>query len=212
MDWLYILAFTLASSLDNLGVGICYGIRSIQIRSAANTLIALICFGLSYTGIVFGNWISAILPGTLITLGSVCILMIIGLRIIFLSFSSECMPEQTSAESKSESKLGLANILKNPECVDFDQSHSIGLVEAAVLGVALAANAATNGVTAGLLGFSPLIISIAAAVGSFLTIWLGVKIGSKAAHIRIGSLSLGQCGTFLSGVMLILIALGNLLP
>lgn len=61
-----------------------------------------------------------------------------------------------------------------------------------------------------LLGLSPLVISILAAIGSFITVWLGVKLGSKVADVRIGSFSVGQFGTIIiSGVMLLIIAFAD---
>ncbi|EKN68096.1 hypothetical protein BAZO_06269 [Schinkia azotoformans LMG 9581] len=65
MNWLIILAFAVSSSIDNLGVGISYGIRKIQIRMGPNILIAVICFLMSMAGISFGLWLSNILPGML---------------------------------------------------------------------------------------------------------------------------------------------------
>lgn len=80
------------------------------------------------------------------------------------------------------------------------------MLEAVILGIALSANAVTNGLGAGLLGLSPLAISLTAALGSFITVWFGVALGRKVAGIHIGSFTLGQFGTILSGVIVIFIA------
>jgi putative sporulation protein YtaF len=207
MAWLLILGFAISSSLDNLGVGISYGIRKIRIGMLSNLLIASVCFLFSYTGIWFGKWISSVLPGLLPVLLSAFILVVIGIRIILLSVPRK---QQTSANSHSKTK-GLGAILRNPECVDLDDSKHIGIVEALILGVALSANALTNGLSAGLIGLSPLAISITAALGSLLTVWFGVWLGSRVSEIRIGSFTLGQFGTLVSGVILLVIAVNNLL-
>ncbi len=208
MSWLSILGFALSSSLDNLGVGITYGIRKIRIGLISNGAIAFVCFIFSYLGILFGKWISAIVPGILPMIFSAVLLFAVGLRIIWLSF-----PRKHRQEEKKEDDMvkGLSSILKNPECADFDKSQDISFLEALVLGVALSANALTNGLSAGMLGYNPFIISLVSAAGSFVTIWLGVKTGQKVADITIGPFKLGQFGTLISGILLVLIAIRSFL-
>ncbi|WP_371873342.1 sporulation membrane protein YtaF [Lysinibacillus sp. Ag94] len=203
MTWLIILAFTFSSSIDNLGVGLSYGIRKINVRFDKNILISIICFLMSMAGITFGVWLSKILPGMLPVVIGAILLCIIGIRIILLAKPRK---QETSKENKNNANNNVQDILRNPEEAQFNKSGEIGWGEAVLLGIALAANALTNGVGAGLLGLSPLVISILAAIGSFITVWLGVKLGSKVADVRIGSFTVGQFGTIISGVMLIIIA------
>ncbi|QIB69513.1 sporulation membrane protein YtaF [Aminipila butyrica] len=203
MTWLFILGFALSSSLDNLGVGITYGIRKIRISVFSNTIISIICFLFSFLGILFGKWVSTVIPGILPVLLSVILLSAIGLRIIWLSLS-----HKQQAEEKEVCEIkGLSSILKNPECADFDKSKDIGIIEALVLGVALSTNALTNGLSAGLLGYTPMAISLTAAIGSFLMVQLGIKAGQKVADIQIGPFQLGQFGTLISGILILLIAI-----
>lgn len=202
MAWMIIVAFAVSSNIDNLGVGITYGIRNIKIRLGSNTLIAVICFLMSIGGITIGVWLSNILPGAFPLIFGAFLLVVIGLRIILLAKPSN---KETSKGHVSQSK-SFNNILKNPEVADRDNSGDIGWGEAIVLGIALSANTITNGVGAGLLGLSPLAISITAAIGSLVSVWLGVRLGSKVADVRIGSFTVGQFGTVLSGVIIIIIA------
>ncbi|MDD1504666.1 sporulation membrane protein YtaF [Lysinibacillus sp. CNPSo 3705] len=203
VTWLIILAFTFSSSIDNLGVGLSYGIRKINVRFDKNILISIICFLMSMAGITFGVWLSKILPGMLPVVIGAILLCIIGIRIILLAKPRK---QETSKVNKNNANNNVQDILRNPEEAQFNKSGEIGWGEAVLLGIALAANALTNGVGAGLLGLSPLVISILAAIGSFITVWLGVKLGSKVADVRIGSFTVGQFGTIISGVMLIIIA------
>lgn len=202
MIWLVILAFALSSSIDNLGVGISYGIQGIRIGLWANLIIAVICFLFSEFGIIFGKWISSVVPGIFPILIGAFLLIVIGIRIILLA-----VPRKVRSEKEIPKDINkVRTILKNPERADMDKSGEIGLKEACVLGVALSANAITNGLSAGLFGLSPLAISLTAAVGSFLMVWAGVALGRKASNIRIGSFSLGEFGTIISGIILLLIA------
>ncbi|WP_195574564.1 sporulation membrane protein YtaF [Paenibacillus sp. 1001270B_150601_E10] len=204
-----ILGFAMSSSLDNLGVGISYGIRGIRINHLSNFVIAAICFLLSMVGIVSGQWLSSVLPGVVPVLIGALLLFIVGIRIILLAAPRKPVKAEESIDSPGKSSL--SSILRNPESVDKDQSGSIGLGEAVILGVALAANAVTNGVGAGLLGLSPLAISLTAAIGSYLSVWLGIALGQKVANIRIGRFTLGQFSTLLSGLIIVLIAVNTLL-
>lgn len=206
MTWLIILGFAISSSVDNFGVGISYGIRNIRISLLSNLLIAVICFIFSEAGILFGNWLAMILPGVLPILMGAFLLFIIGLRIILLAAPRK---KQISHDEIHEYKMPtntIKEILKNPENADVDKSGEIGFGEAIILGIALSANALTNGLGAGLFGLSPLAISLTAAVGSFITVWAGVSLGHKVADVRIGSFTLGEFGTVLSGIILLVIA------
>ena len=206
MSWLIILAFAVSSSIDNLGVGISYGIRKIRIGIGANLLIGFICFLMSIVGISFGVWLSKILPGMFPMIIGSFFLIIIGIRIILLAVPRKKV--LAVSDENSNPSLSIKGILKNPEIADVDNSGEIGWGEAMILGVALSANALTNGLGAGLLGFSPFTISLTAAIGSIISVWVGVKLGHKLSDVRIGSFTLGQFGTIISGILILIIAMG----
>ncbi|MCP1306148.1 sporulation membrane protein YtaF [Paenibacillus tyrfis] len=209
MTWLLIVGFAVSSSLDNLGVGISYGIRRIRVGVLSNLIIAMICFLFSETGILFGQWLSEVLPGILPVVVGAFVLTVIGLRIVLLAMPRKPSMTPEVKEDRSDGP-SLKGLLQHPEKADKDQSGSIGIGESVVLGVALSANAVTNGLSAGLMNLSPLAISLTAAQGSFITIWVGVAIGRKVAGVRIGAFTLGQFGTLISGVILLVIACNSL--
>ncbi|MFJ7936215.1 sporulation membrane protein YtaF [Sporosarcina sp. NPDC096371] len=198
VTWLIITAFAVSSSIDNLGVGMSYGIRNIHIRLGANLLMTLTCFLMSIGGITFGVWLSTILPGMMPMIFAAILLIVIGIRVILLA--------KPNHVDHSKENTSMKEILRNPEMADVDKSGHIGWFEAIFLGVALSANALTNGLGAGLLGLSPLAIALTAAVGSFISIWVGVKLGCRLATVRIGSYTVGQFGTILSGIIILIIA------
>jgi len=206
MTWLLILGFAVSSSLDNFGVGIAYGIRNIRISWLSNLVIAVICFLFSMAGIVFGLWLAEILPGILPTLVGGFLLFIIGLRIILLAIPRRKKVAICDDSESTAHATGIKEILEHPEIADADKSGEIGFGESIILGIALSANALTNGLGAGLLGLSPLAISLTASIGSFITVWSGAILGKRVANVRIGSFTLGEVGTALSGIILIAIA------
>ncbi|MDY0322598.1 MAG: sporulation membrane protein YtaF [Candidatus Carbobacillus sp.] len=209
--WLVILGFTLASSIDNFAVGITYGIRNIHIPILSNALIALIAFIFSVSGIAFGTWIANVLPGILPVLLGSFLLFFIGLRVILLTVPRDWL--QRLKHKKGPKNLTYPNnplerMIAEPERADLDHSKAIGLGEAIILGIALSANALTNGIGAGILfGLSPFTLSFFTALGSFFSVWAGVLLGIQVAKVRIGPFTVGQFGTIISGVLLILIAL-----
>ncbi|MCM3153667.1 manganese efflux pump [Priestia megaterium] len=188
MEWLFIVGFALSSSIDNFGVGISYGVRKVRIKWLSNLLIAAICFLFSMVGITFGRWILTILPGVFHVIVAVVLLTLIGIRIILLVGS------QRNNGSDELDSSGQENV------------RYIEWIESSVLGVALSANALTNGLGAGLLGLSPLAISLTSAFGSFITVWLGVMVGKKAANVQIGKFTLSQFGTLISGITILIVA------
>ncbi|WP_418627352.1 sporulation membrane protein YtaF [Anaerosinus sp.] len=207
MKWLIILGFAVSSSIDNLGVGLSYGIRNIRINWLSNLIIAAICFIFSYFGILFGLWIADILPGSLPDIVAAFLLFVIGIRIILMTTPRKKKKQNLQIEEKQDDKSYFEQILSKPEIADLDRSNEIGILESIILGSALSANALTNGLSAGLIGLSPFAISLTAAVGSLLTISLGTNLGKRMSDVHIGRFSLGEFGTLISALIIILIAL-----
>ncbi|EGD51912.1 sporulation protein YtaF [Thermoanaerobacter ethanolicus JW 200] len=206
MKWLIILGFAISASIDNFGVGLSYGIRNIRISFFSNAIIAIIAFLFSISGIIFGKWLNSVLPGSLSIFVGAFLLFIIGLRIILLA-----VPRKSVNKKVRQSKYNsIKDILESPEIVDLDKSGEISLIEAILLGIALSANALTNGLGAGILSFSPFTISLTTSIGSFISVWVGVKLGKRVAEIRIGSFTLSQFGTLISGIILLFIAISTL--
>jgi putative sporulation protein YtaF len=209
MYWLTVLALALSSSIDNFGVGISYGIRGIRVGFFSNLIISLIAFVFSETGILFGQYLSKIMPGVFSTLIGAVFLLVIGFRIILLTLPKKSKPIPDDLNN-SKSHSSITEYLSTPEKADIDNSGHIGSFEAIALGIAVSMNALTNGFGAGLIGLSPFAISLSAAIFSFLAIWWGVALGRKVSTVRIGSLSMGQFSTVLSGIILLLIAVKSL--
>ncbi|MBP0726527.1 sporulation membrane protein YtaF [Bacillus sp. RG28] len=210
-SWIPVLLLALSSSIDNFGVGVSYGIRGIHVSFWGNFIISIIAFLFSELGIIFGQYISNVFPGAMSNVIGALFLFVIGLRIVLLA-----IPRKKKVNSKKQvvnesSSNSVTGYLSSPEKADFDQSGDIGFLESIVLGIAVSMNALTNGVGAGLIGLSPLAISISAGIFSFLAIGSGVALGKKVANVRIGSWTIGQFSTILSGVILVLIALRNLI-
>ncbi|MEE6452583.1 sporulation membrane protein YtaF [Gottfriedia acidiceleris] len=207
--WITVLFLAFSSSIDNFGVGITYGIRGIKVGLLANLIISIIAFIFSEAGIVSGHYISKVFPGTLSNVIGAFFLLVIGLRIVLLTFPRKDKQIRINNEDESVANI-VTNYLSSPEKADVDHSGDISSFEAIILGTAVSMNALTNGLGVGLIGLSPFAISIAASIFSFLAIWLGVLLGKKVANVKIGGWSLGQFSSIISGIILVLIAIHNL--
>lgn len=205
---LTVLGFALSSSIDNFGVGVSYGVSSIKIGFVSNMIIAVIAFCFSIVGILFGKYVSKVMPGTISTVIAALFVFIIGIRIILIALTAKRKSKKSATLKKRRS---LNTYIEEPQEADIDKSGEIGVLEAVVLGAAVSMNALTNGLGAGLMGLSPIAISASAAAFSFLAIWWGVSLGVRVANIRIGSMTLGQFSTLISGGILLLIAVHMLL-
>jgi len=136
MEWWIILGIAASASIDNLGAGISYGVRNIRINLLANSIIAGIGFLFALTGLLFGQWLSQVLPGILPTLFAALLLGVIGLRIILLSLPRE-EKGRVRAEARERSLPTFTKILEEPELADLDASGDISWWEAVPLGIAL---------------------------------------------------------------------------
>lgn len=101
-----ILLLSLSSSIDNFGVGLSYGIRNIRIGFLANFIIAIIAFIFSEMGILFGQYISKVFPGTLSDVIGTLFLFVIGLRIILMT-----IPQKRRLIKKYLMKMNLFRML-----------------------------------------------------------------------------------------------------
>lgn len=205
--FLMLLGFTFASSIDNYAVAITYGLRRVKIPLASNFLIAGVAFLFTAAGMSFGLFLKEVLPDLLPTVLGAAILGILGLRVVLLAW-----PRNRRTGKKNRGKGGpgiwpsLEGVFLAPESVDRDGKQVIGWGEAVLLGIALSANALTNGVSAGLFGLPVFLLSTLTALGSFVSVWLGVLSGKTVARVRVGPFTVGQFGTILSGALLLLIA------
>lgn len=101
-SWLMIAALTFSSSIDNLGVGLSYGVRNIRINFLSNLFIAIICFLFSMCGIYFGMFIATVLPGILPVVLGAFLLVVIGLRIILMAVPRKNQNPNTLGSSRSQ--------------------------------------------------------------------------------------------------------------
>ena len=198
----HLLLIGLAANLDNLGVGVAYGIRRIRVPPLPNLVVAAIAFGFTYVSVVAGAYTGQFISQTVANAIGAVLLIGVGIWVM--------MAQRRTTSERPRAPEGRSNwvlsILQEPERADADQSGSISLSESLILGVALSINCFSNGFSAGLWRLGVLPTSIATAAISYVTLWSGALIGARYAAEWLGSKA-----TIAAGCLLILLGLHQLL-
>lgn len=208
MHILSILLFVISASLDNLVVGIAYGVKKLKISLISNLLIAFISCAGTFLSMLVGKLIGYFISPIYANVIGSSILIILGLWFIISSLKKrEIKKEESAIETpqKKQAKIEYYNcgeLLQSPEKADIDNSGNIDLKEALALGFALALNNMGLGIGASISGLSLTLTSLLTFVFSFLTIPIGYYIGKKFL-----STILESNADIISGIIIILLAL-----
>jgi putative sporulation protein YtaF len=207
-----ILLLSLSSNLDNIGVGVSYGVRKINIPFASNILIASITSSGTFLSILLGQSIYLFISPELAGLLGGSIIIAAGIWVILqekvMRRGEEPQEEQKLITETGFSRFGfrhIVSILKNPIIADWDFSGHIDLKEATALALGLTINNIPNGVGAGMLGLSPIVTTISVFFFSIITIWIGISGGLVGSH------RLGKLTGVISGLILISIGVYEIL-
>ena len=183
MHWIAIILIGIAANLDNLGIGLAYGIKRVKIPILSNAVIALISMIVTYAAV---------------TAGSVVINFISGFR----KFNRSLLLCAIGIWTLLSSRFSKQGILGNPEVFDEDKNYIISIREAMTLGFVLSANCLAGGIALGANGISAIWTVISIGVFSFITVGAGVHFG-----VLLTKTFIGKHSTAISGWLLILIAI-----
>lgn len=198
------ILMALAANLDNLGVGIAYGIQKIRVSHWANFIIALISFVATWLSAITGETIKLCLSPTVANLVGALLLFGVGVWVMsqpIVTAIRSNLPIMDIRISRTRIYIGPTELLGYPERADIDSSRNLGHWEAILLGFALSINAIAGGFNAGVIGISCLFESILVGIFSFLTILIGCYFGRRYAAEQ-----LGKYATIISGTLLIVIS------
>lgn len=202
------ILIALAANLDNLGVGIAYGVLKIKISHLSNLIIALISFMATWLSAKVGEALSLYLSPQISGFVGAVLLCGVGVWVIAQPIYTAYKMNQPFIDVQifnTRIYMGPTEILRYPERIDLDNSRDIGYWEAILLGFALSINALAGGLYAGTTGISSLFQATLVGIVSFLTIGMGGILGEKYAAEQ-----LGKYATIVSGTLLILIGIHQL--
>lgn len=194
-----LLLIGVAANLDNLGVGVAYGVRRIKVPPVPNLIIAAVAFGFTWVSVWFGGYIARFLSDLVANSLGALLLIAVGIWVMAAQWRQR---EPTPQPQPAAFSPSVVDVWQQPERADSDRSGAISIRESLVLGVALSINCFTNGFTAGLWKLGALSTSLSTASFSYLALWLGAWLG-----VRYAARWLGNKATFAAGCLLILLGL-----
>lgn len=177
MHLAYLFFIALINSIDNMGIGIAFSIAGIRVSLLKNILISFLAFAISYISSLSGGFISHYLNECISSIIGVLILVFMGVRMIYLSYYG-----------KKEDKI--------------DEVELLEFKEAIFVGIVLALDDIGSSVSSGLIGYSPLMVSLPYFIISFFIFSFG-NYGTKF----IVKMKIGKKATVISGSMMIIIGL-----
>jgi len=217
-----IFLLAIAANLDNLGVGISYGLQKRYIPVFSNLIIALISTVLTFFAMIFGQWLERVLPVWAANDIGASVIIGVGLWVCWESLDRPSYKQTWQFFSSQIFHLKFKKIFhkhpKNISCPQrpiFENDISslnvsssvcyvapIQLTETIFLGISLSLNAIAGGLGASLSGYNSIATSLAIGVFSYITVAFGQKLPR-----RIFRKSLGKISQQISGLLLILIGI-----
>lgn len=202
---LSVFLLCLAPNLDNMAIGLAYGVRKINVPFKSNFSIALFSGIATFMSSMLGSLLTNYIPVQLGNIIGGSIVCIIGLYTIASYFYNKRKNGEVH-ESCTQYIDSLKAVINDPSIADRDFSGDISLKESISLGIALAVNCLGTGFGAGLAGINIYILSGSIIVFSLATISLGVIIGKHFAA-RFSA----DKATVVSGILLIAVGIYQIL-
>ncbi|GFZ31422.1 sporulation protein [Clostridium zeae] len=192
------LLFSLSSNLDNLVIGMAYGIKKIKIYFLNNLLIAGITATGTFLSMFLGLFISKFLSNSIANKLGAIIIIILGVYFVIQSirkFSS-------NVTSKDLALKDIKAMVEYAEKSDTDKSGDIGTRESIFVALGLTFNNLGTGIAASITGISVPLTTVLTFILSIATIILGQALGSNI----IGKL-FGKYAPLVSGILLIVLGI-----
>lgn len=163
------------NNIDNLAVGIAYGVKKIKISIFSNLIIAVVSGVGTYFSMSLGGIISQLLPANLANLIGSLALIFIGVWGIWDVWNTEIKPRKKLHKNELDYTLFIAQ----PERADWDKSNSIDVKESVGLALALTINNLAGGIGAGISGLNIIYTTLLTVILSLAAIALGQLLGRK---------------------------------
>jgi putative sporulation protein YtaF len=207
---LTIISFAISSNLDNLGVGVAYGIRRTCIALTANATIAVMNGLGTLLSMLAGDTITRILdPGVSGVLGG---LVMIGAGIWVIvqglrnrgnrSFIKHKFYEGFRNYSRMTLTRRIWEVINNPLIINPGCKDMMGRGESIVLGLGLTMSNIVTGFAAGMIGLNALVLTLLTIFAGVLAMWFGHAAGDSRIFRWIG-----QYGATISGLLLVSIGI-----
>ncbi|MTK13722.1 MAG: sporulation membrane protein YtaF [Clostridiaceae bacterium] len=192
------LLFSLSSNLDNVVVGIAYGIKKIKIGIISNFIIAAITSTGTFLSMSLGIYISKFLPHSIANALGAGAIIILGVYFVIQSIIKLI----NNKKSKELALKDITDMIEYAEKSDLDNSGDINIKEALIVAFGLTFNNLGTGVAASITGVSIQFTVVFTFILSIFTIILGEAVGN---HV-LGKV-FGKYAPLISGVLLIMLGI-----
>jgi len=188
----------ISTNVDNLGVGVAYGIKRIRIGMMSNLLIAFFNAVGTLVSMTAGETISKLLPATISGYVGDSIIILVGIWGLINTFGFWGSDTEKTRTGEPREIVQLEYIAQHPEALDPNRTGHLKMRECIPLAFALTITNLATGVGAGLAGYNVGFLVLIMFIFSMLGISVGYFTGRKC------SLALpGRWPGILSGVLLI---------
>lgn len=205
MYFLSIFLLCLAPNLDNMAIGLAYGVRKINVPFKSNFAIALFSGFATLISSFFGNLLANYIPNYIGNVIGGSIVCIMGIYTIISYLHNKRMLKKPNENGKQYLD-NLKAVMDDPSIADRDYSGDISLKESILLGIALAVNCLGTGFGAGMTGVNVLVLTVAVIIFSLITISFGAFVGKRYAARLLGDRS-----TIISGILLLVVGVYQIL-
>jgi len=192
------LSFSLSSNLDNVVIGIAYGIKKVKIGIIANLIIAIVTSTATFLSMLVGSYISKLLTHSIANGLGAIVIIILGLYFVTQSI----IKLVNNTKSKELALKDITDMIEYAEKSDLDSSGDISMNEALLIALGLTFNNLGTGIAASITGVSIPITVLSTFILSILAIIFGVTAGN---HV-LGKI-LGKYAPLFSGILLILLGI-----
>ena len=201
MKLLASLLFAISANMDNIVVGLSYGINKIRVGAISNLLIAFItCIG-TIVSMQIGKVLFFFVPIAVSNIIGGVLLILIGIG----SLCKAILENKRKIINSKNSDYNIKNcidILDSPEKADSDKSGTIDARESVSLALALSINNIGLGIGASITGINIFITALITFVFSMLTIIMGCYLGRHYF-----SKILGKNASIVAALLIILLGL-----
>ena len=183
-----ILLLSIALSLDAFAVSFAHGLQKTRIPLFSKLIICLCSIAYFGLSALLGRWIAGFLsPGV----GSVMGILLMAVICLYMLLS-QLFPRKKRKEKPARTLVDITlkslhlsiRVIRDPITCDLDGSHSIGPLEAVLLGTAVSIDSVNIGLGFALMGGIPFWAPLAVGGCQFLLVWAGNGIGLKCGAAR----------------------------
>ena len=194
-QWLKLMFIGIATNIDNLGIGVAYGIKRKLIPFWYNVIIAVISAVITFVSVASGLWMRHYVPQAAADLGGGLLIIILGLFTIWQVYrqSNNADGQQLHVAERSDTTTVAGTLPSQPVNI-------VSWQESIMLGLALSLNCIGIAFAEGIAGNSPWIVALNVGLFAMLTLEMGMRIGVKMANSWID-----KHAQLISGLLLIAI-------